>query len=270
MNNSYAGGRRMSKYGGRQDSYSSEAENPYKSSSKLDAQWQWDRDRNRDRDRDAESIHASQMTSHVFNNQGPGGNETRHYYQGQTPDSKLSLENLVHKDGRSQPYEQDMEIGYDNTILPLSFEVLDRKFLDEILKLAKEHNEAEDAEIARHTEKIIQINTGYHEKLFALRVQQGNRREEFLRKESQTRLSQYQQAGLKHYSTTSMPDAHRYGGATVVGVADDGPQAYATNQLESYRGRTQFAGGGRILAAEGRISYPEGNAYGNAGGRYYQ
>ena len=57
-------------------------------------------------------------------------------------------------------------------------------------------------------QKIIELNTKYQEKILALHSQQAARREEFLRKESQARLNQYQQAGMNHYPNTGIRDTH--------------------------------------------------------------
>lgn len=45
-----------------------------------------------------------------------------------------------------------MKIGYDDLPSTLTFECLEQKFHDEIMNLAKEHSDAEDAENARHRE----------------------------------------------------------------------------------------------------------------------
>jgi len=120
-------------------------------------------------------------------------------------------------------------------------------------------------------QNIIEINTRYQDKLSALRAQQANRREEFLRKESQARLSQYQQASMSHYPNTGLPDARGYSGAAATGPISAGEthRAYASSQFESYQGRPQYGGGGRAQGNEGRIPYPEGRVYNNAGARHY-
>ncbi|KAF8397999.1 hypothetical protein HHK36_016925 [Tetracentron sinense] len=84
---------------------------------------------------------------------GQGGDASRSFYQGQRPDSKLGVEKQANKDPRAQAHEQDMEIGYEDNPLPQTFESLEQKFLDEIMKLTKEQSNAEDAENARHREK---------------------------------------------------------------------------------------------------------------------
>ena len=120
-------------------------------------------------------------------------------------------------------------------------------------------------------QKIIEINTRYQDKLSALRAQQANRQEELLRKESQARLSQYQQASMNHYRNTGLQDARGYSGAAATGPISAGetPWAYASSQYESHRERPQFSGGGRAKGNEVRIPYPEGRVYNNAGARHY-
>lgn len=120
-------------------------------------------------------------------------------------------------------------------------------------------------------QKIIEINTRYQDKLSALRAQQANRQEELLRKESQARLSQYQQASMNHYRNTGLQDARGYSGAAATGPIGGGetPRAYASSQYESHRERPQFSGGGRAKGNEVRIPYPEGRVYNNAGARHY-
>ncbi|KAJ6983598.1 hypothetical protein NC653_026422 [Populus alba x Populus x berolinensis] len=82
-----------------------------------------------------------------------GGNGARSYYHGPPHDPKSGLENQSNKEAsRIQPHEQDMELGFEDNSLPISFEGLERKFLDEVMKLAKEQSDAEDVEKARHRE----------------------------------------------------------------------------------------------------------------------
>ena len=45
-----------------------------------------------------------------------------------------------------------MDIGYEGNPLPQTFEVLEQKFHNDIMKLANEQNDAEDSENARHKE----------------------------------------------------------------------------------------------------------------------
>ena len=51
-----------------------------------------------------------------------------------------------------------MDVGYEGNHPSQSFEGLEQKFLDDIMKLAREQNDAEDAENARHRE----VRVGYH------------------------------------------------------------------------------------------------------------
>ncbi|XWS65382.1 hypothetical protein CRYUN_Cryun05aG0108100 [Craigia yunnanensis] len=193
-----------------------------------------------------------------------GINATRSYYQGQALDS---LENSANKENKAQHQEQDMEIGYEGSPSSLTFEGLEGKFLDEIKKLVKEQSEAEDTEIVRHKEKIIEINIRYQEKLSALRAQQANRREEFLREESKTRLHQYQQAGISSHSNSGLQDACGYGGTAVAAAAGE-TRGYNTGPFESYRDRSHFTGGGRTQRPEAMVPYPKGRVY-NSSSEYY-
>lgn len=51
-----------------------------------------------------------------------------------------------------------MDVGYENKPLSQTFEGLEQKFLDDIMKLAKEQSDAEDAENARHKEVCMIMN----------------------------------------------------------------------------------------------------------------
>ncbi|KAF3660325.1 putative FAD-linked sulfhydryl oxidase ERV1-like [Capsicum annuum] len=82
---------------------------------------------------------------------GQGSETSRPYYQSQR-DPRLALENQGGKDPRAQPREEDMDIGYEDKPVQQTFEGLEQKFLDDIMKLTKEQNDAEDAENSRHRE----------------------------------------------------------------------------------------------------------------------
>lgn len=45
-----------------------------------------------------------------------------------------------------------MDVGYEGNHLSQTFEGLEQNFRDDIIKLTKEQNDAEDAEYARHRE----------------------------------------------------------------------------------------------------------------------
>ncbi|XP_017984214.1 PREDICTED: uncharacterized protein LOC18586868 [Theobroma cacao] len=151
-----------------------------------------------------------------------------------------------------------MEIGYEDNPSPLTFEGLERKFHDEIMQLVKEQSDAEDKEIARHKEKIMEINTRYQEKLSALRAQHANRREEVLLKELQTRLHQYQQAGISSHPNSGLQDARGYGGTAVAAAAGE-TRGYTTGQFDSYRDQSRFNAGQTTQGSEARVPYPEGH-----------
>ncbi|GMP22146.1 hypothetical protein CsSME_00000291 [Camellia sinensis var. sinensis] len=211
--------------------------------------------------------HRHPMSSHPYS-EGQGGNAARSVYEGQMPDPKVDSLKQPNMESGFQAHEQDMEIGYEDKPSTLTFEGLEQRFLDEIMKLAKEQSDAEDAENAKHREKIIQINTQYQEKLLSLRAQQAKRREEFLLKEAQARLHQYQQAGLNHHHPTNagpIDPRGGYGGA----AATEAHRAYATGQSESYRDRTPFLGGGRNQGTDARVPIPEGRVYNNTSARNY-
>lgn len=76
----------------------------------------------------------------------------RTYYQGQKPDPRMPFEKLGGGDPRTQAREEDMDIGYEDNRTIQSFDGLEQIFLDDIMKLSKEQNDAEDAENARHRE----------------------------------------------------------------------------------------------------------------------
>ncbi|KAK2971314.1 hypothetical protein RJ640_001340 [Escallonia rubra] len=192
------------------------------------------------------------------------GNAAQTRYQGRTLDAKVELEKQAKNDPRFQSYEEDMEVGYEDKPSVLTFEGLELKFQDEILKLVKEHSDAEDAETSRHREKIIEINTQYLEKLSLLRARQANRRDEYLCKETRVRLDQYQQAELRNHTAQTGPnDLCGYGGAAV----SDRSRSYY-DQHDSHREPPPFLGRGRGLGSEGRVPYPQGRVYNNAGARY--
>ncbi|XP_039024148.1 uncharacterized protein LOC120156952 [Hibiscus syriacus] len=147
-----------------------------------------------------------------------------------------------------------MEVGYEQNVLPPTLEGLEKKFHDDIMKLAKEQSDAEDVENTRHREKINAINTQYQEQLTALRARHANRRDEFLRKESLVRLQQYQQAVMDYYPRT-VNNPHGYGSIAAVGDAHRG---YNSDNFDSYGERSRFLGGARDQGFEPKGSYQGG------------
>ncbi|KAF5934566.1 hypothetical protein HYC85_030737 [Camellia sinensis] len=195
-----------------------------------------------------------------------GGDTSRSYFQGQRQDSKMALERQGNNDPRSQPREEDMDIGYEDNPSSRTFEGLEQRFLDDIMKLSKEQTDAEDAENARHRERINTINAQYQEQLAALRARHSGRRDEFLRRESHARQQQYQQATMDHYPNSGMgpSDPHGYGGA----AGSESHRTYNVDQYDSYRERARFLGSTRDHGFESRGPYPGGRVY-DTGSRYY-
>lgn len=208
-------------------------------SSKAERQWQGDMDG---------SKRAKSMSPDMYK-EGQGSEAFRSAYQGQRSDTKIGSEKQMVRDPR-----ENKEVGYDDSNHPQTFEGLEDKFLEDIMKLTKEQQEAEDKENARHRERLSEINAQYQEKLLAIRTRQANLRDEFLRNESQIRHKQYQQASISNYHPNEA-----YG---------DPHQAYGRGNFESYRERPEFGGGGRSHEFDSRGPYPGGRVY-NSGGRYY-
>lgn len=242
-------------YQGRSEPLTSDKEHPY-GASKPDGQWRWERDG---------SKVPNSMSPQMFN-EGQGGDTSRSYFQGQRQDSKMALERQGNNDPRSQPREEDMDIGYEDNPSSRTFEGLEQRFLDDIMKLSKEQTDAEDAENARHSERINTINAQYQEQLAALRARHSGRRDEFLRRESHARQQQYQQATMDHYPNSGMgpSDPHGYGGA----AGSETHRTYNVDQYDSYRERARFLGSTRDHGFESRGPYPGGRVY-DTGSRYY-
>lgn len=82
---------------------------------------------------------------------GQGAGTSRTYFQGQRLDPKsLEKKNIDHLDLLKKKWKLDMRIIIHDS--SKTFEDLEKKFLDDIMKLAKEQNDAEDAENARQRE----------------------------------------------------------------------------------------------------------------------
>ncbi|KAJ6813567.1 uncharacterized protein M6B38_142095 [Iris pallida] len=168
-------------------------------------------------------------------------------------------------DPRAQTHQTDMEVGYEENTLPQTFEGLEQKFIQDIMTLTREQQDAEDSENARHRERLSEINSQYQEKLLAVRARQATHREDFLRKESQARHEQYQQVKLNSYQSSAGPNnAHGFRMAASAAALGDPPRAYgAAGNFDSYGERSGF---GRGYESHGQ--YPGGRAY-NSGGRYF-
>lgn len=220
--------------------------------SKDERQWPWDMDGSKG---------AKPMSPDMYK-AGQGTDASRSAYQAQRPDSKVALEKQMVRDPRD-----NKEAGFEDSNLPQTFEGLEEKFLDDIMKLTKEQQEAEDKENARHRDRLSEINTQYQEKLVAIRTRQANLRDEFLRKESQVRQKQYQQASISNYHHPN----EAYGYVSVPATAAvhaDPQQAYGRGNFDAYGEQPEFSGGARSREFDSRGQYPGGRAY-NSGGRYY-
>ncbi|PWA45798.1 hypothetical protein CTI12_AA499410 [Artemisia annua] len=236
----------------------SENDNKSHGAIKGEGQWRYDRD----------------ASSHMFNEgmryslpffycKRQGADASRSYYQGQGQRSESRLAS------EKKPHDDDMEIGFEDKAVNQTFEGLEQRFYDDILKLTKEQNDAEDAENARHRERINAINLQYEEQLAALRTRHINRRDEFLRRESHARQQQYQQAAMEHQYTNNpigFSEPHGYN-------AGEPQRAFNnTPHVDSYRERPRFTGGNRDSRDPGfepRGQYPGGRVYGSSGSRHY-
>ncbi|KAJ0702631.1 hypothetical protein HanPI659440_Chr14g0541911 [Helianthus annuus] len=232
---------------------------------KGEGQWRWERD----------------GSSHMFN-EGQGADASRSYYQSQG--QRSVSEKQGNNDLRSLPREENMEIGYEDNVAGQTFEALEQRFYDDIVKLTKEQNDAEDAEYARHRERVNAINAQYEEQLAALRARHTNRRDEFLRRESHARQQQYQQAMEHHqYSSNPMGFSDPHHGYSAAAAGGESQRPYNNNNnnsniphVDSYRDRPRFGGrDSRDPGFEPRGGqYPGGRGYGSgagsgSGSRYY-
>lgn len=242
---------KFNNYRGQPESLTSEEEHSY-GASRADGNWRWESD----------------GSSNALK-EGQAGDVPRSYYQGRKSDPRMLPERQDNSDLRSNPGEEDMDIGYeDKPMLQMqTFEGLEQKFLDEIVKLAKEQNDAEDVENARHRESINSINSKYMAQLGALRAQQATRRDEFLKRETQTRQQQYQQIVLDHYpnSGTGHSDPHGY---PISLPGAESHRGYSAEQYDSYRERARFPGGYRDHGLEPRGQY-QGTRVHEAASRYH-
>ncbi|CAA0810708.1 Unknown protein [Striga hermonthica] len=184
-----------------------------------------------------------------------GREAPRSYYQTQRLDPRMPMERQGGGDPRDQSQEEDMDIGYDDNHVIQTFEGLEQRFLDDILKLSKEQVDAEDAENARHRERINTINAQYEEQLLALRARHATRRDEFLQKESVARQQQYQQIFMEFNP--------------VAASAGESHIGYNSEPYDSYSERTRFPGGARDHRYESKVPYPKGRAYNNDSGSHY-
>ncbi|CAH2072209.1 unnamed protein product [Thlaspi arvense] len=204
-----------------------------------------------------------------INRQGVDSSRTT-YYRGQM-DAQSGMEKQS-SNPRAQPqHQENPKPGYESNRGMQTFEGLEQKFMDDITRLAKDQIEAEDAEIARHREKINTINTRYEEQLAALRARHTGKREEIMRKESQARQQQYKQQSMRmmdqyHPNAVSvMPSGHPQGyignAQDPAAVGDAPSRSYGSDRFEAYGERARFQGGTRDHGFESRGQYPGGTNY---------
>ncbi|CAI9778301.1 unnamed protein product [Fraxinus pennsylvanica] len=193
-------------------------------------QWRWERDGGHNK------LPMNSMSPHASLDEGQGYQAPRSYYQDQRPEPQMPLEKQS-SDPRHQPRKEDMDIGYEDNRISQTFEGLEQRFLDDIMKLSKEQTDAEDVENARHQERINTINIQYQEQLAALRARHATRRNEVLRRESRARQQQYQQAAMDQY-----PNSH-------MGTSDPHGE------------RSRFSGSARDQGFEPKVQYPGGRIY---------
>ncbi|KAF7805766.1 uncharacterized protein G2W53_037927 [Senna tora] len=244
------------------EAFTPERENPY-ANSKLDGQWRWE-------------IDGSNMSnSMAFYNEAHFMIFLYASFFQFTMNGKYCLSGQGGDAARTQAHKEDNDVVYQVNNLSQTFEGLEQKFLDDILKLAKEQNDAEDAEIARHREKINAINAQYEEKLAALRARHATSRGEFLQRESQARQHQYQQTIRDPHPRSGMPagdphprsgmplsDPHGYGSAIASAAIGEVQRGYTANHLDRYSERARFlGGGGGGGGGSARVRYINNRAY---------
>ncbi|KAK3408312.1 hypothetical protein EUGRSUZ_J00585 [Eucalyptus grandis] len=245
-------------YQGELEAFTPERDNTYVTP-RADGHRGWERDG---------SEPSSALASHVLY-EGQSGDASRSYYHGQKPDLRLTLEKQGNNDMRPQTHKKDVDHGYEKDPFSQTFEGLEQKFLDDIMKLAKELNDAEDAENVRHREKINSINSQYQEQLSVLRTRHASHRDEFLRRESSARQQQYQQALMAKYSNSSMGprDTQGFGGIPSSATVGEAYRPYDNDQYDSFEDRPRFYGSVRDRL-EPKGPYSGGRAY-NTSSRFY-
>lgn len=134
------------------------------------------------------------------------------YYHGQMPQSIPAEGNNVLPKESNQKVEVD--VSFEDQTLHKSFEAFEQKLVDEVMKLTKEQDDAEDEENTRHRERTREIHEQFQAKLEALRAQHGKRREEFLCHEMQSRVDQYRQP-------VSSKQYHESGGGPMLGYNEN-------------------------------------------------
>ncbi|XP_027189074.1 uncharacterized protein [Cicer arietinum] len=206
--------------------------------------------------------------SHVYGlptiayNEAQGNNGIQSYIPDEPTDAKVDQQNQTNGE-MDEAREEDMEIGYEESPPTPTYEGLERRFVDEIIKLVRERSDKEDAELARHNETMIEINTEFQEKLSSLRALQETRREEFLHKESEARLNKYQHGKRNHYP--SMKDSQGYLCPSTTFTAGEATSSGRFHVGESTKCLTSTSNGvKRSQRNETRVPLPPGRVYNNS------
>lgn len=224
--------------------------------------WRWERD--------GSSIQ-SPMSPHMFNEgsvtgtTGQGSEASRSYHQEHRLDPRITQ-----KEQGSNDASRGEIMGFWNERDPTSqtFDGIEKKFLDDIMKLSKEQNDLEDAEIARHRERINAINSNYQEQLVALRARHATHRDELLQSESHSRRQQYQQATADHFRGDKYGRSDPQGYSDMSATPTDPHRSYPGDDYHAYRDRHRFLGSARNHELESRGQYPGSHMH-DTGARYY-
>lgn len=89
-----------------------------------------------------------------FYDAAQGNNGIQSYIPDEPTDAKVDQQNQTNGE-MDEAREEDMEIGYEESPPTPTYEGLERRFVDEIIKLVRERSDKEDAELARHNEVSI-------------------------------------------------------------------------------------------------------------------
>ncbi|XP_023767717.1 uncharacterized protein LOC111916308 [Lactuca sativa] len=219
-------------------------------------------------------IELNPMSPHSYSQGGHKGNMKIQSQERMGNQKYNNYENQGNKETRLQSHEQEMEVGYeDNTYTPsqLSFEGMEQRFQDEIMKLIKDLSNAEDAENARHKERIVEINMRYQENLCSLRAQHASRVGEFVGKESETRLHHYQQAAnamTERGPPGGMAREARRRYDNYGAIPDESSYREYQHQHQHPQYREHSREPMTSQGYESRVPHPHGRVYNNSGAHY--
>ncbi|KAJ1435777.1 hypothetical protein SESBI_04726 [Sesbania bispinosa] len=112
---------------------------------------------------------------------------------------------------------------------------------------------------------MLEINREYKEKLSSLRAQQATRREEFLQRELQGRLNQYDEGKRNHCPNMKVADAHNYLCPSTFTAGEATSRFHGVSEYKNDRERTEslISSGSGSGTSEGRVPLPPGRVYNN-------